>query len=61
MSKSGVYEHQYKLGISQVLLRSDVVAALEARREVCLNGAHNCKKRPSPPLARLYSPFLQAL
>uniref|UniRef100_A0A915BBY9 Uncharacterized protein n=1 Tax=Parascaris univalens TaxID=6257 RepID=A0A915BBY9_PARUN len=38
LEDSGVFPHTYRLGLSQVLLRSDVLADLENRREVCLSG-----------------------
>ncbi|KHN75127.1 Unconventional myosin-XVIIIa [Toxocara canis] len=38
LERAGVFPHTYRLGLSQVLLRSDVLADLENRREQCLNG-----------------------
>ncbi|CAD5218895.1 unnamed protein product [Bursaphelenchus okinawaensis] len=36
--KMQIFEHRYRLGISQVLVRSDVVAELEEKRDLCLSG-----------------------
>uniref|UniRef100_F1KQF8 Myosin-XVIIIa n=1 Tax=Ascaris suum TaxID=6253 RepID=F1KQF8_ASCSU len=38
LEDTGVFPHTYRLGLSQVLLRSDVLADLENRRELCLSG-----------------------
>uniref|UniRef100_A0A915PS61 Myosin motor domain-containing protein n=1 Tax=Setaria digitata TaxID=48799 RepID=A0A915PS61_9BILA len=38
LEDSGAFPHRYRLGLSQVLLRSDLLDELEERRELCLNG-----------------------
>uniref|UniRef100_A0A1I7SJH3 Myosin motor domain-containing protein n=1 Tax=Bursaphelenchus xylophilus TaxID=6326 RepID=A0A1I7SJH3_BURXY len=36
--KMQIFEFRYRLGISQVLVRSDVLAELEEKRDLCLSG-----------------------
>jgi myosin heavy subunit len=38
LQNSEIYEHRYRLGLSQILLRSDVLLELEERRDLCLSG-----------------------
>ncbi|VDN02002.1 unnamed protein product [Thelazia callipaeda] len=38
LKQCGAFPHRYRLGLSQVLLRSDLLDELEERRELCLNG-----------------------
>ncbi|KAH7731033.1 Myosin head [Aphelenchoides avenae] len=38
LEKMEIYDHRYRLGISQVLLRNDVLIELEERRDLCLSG-----------------------
>lgn len=49
LENAGVFKHRYRLGLSQVLLRSEVLAELEERRELCLSGLieqlqHLCRR-----------------
>lgn len=38
LQTSEIFEHRYRLGLSQILLRSDVLVELEERRDICLSG-----------------------
>lgn len=38
LEEIGIFAHRYRLGLSQVLLRSEVLAELEERRDLCLSG-----------------------
>ncbi|MCP9265503.1 hypothetical protein DINM_020823 [Dirofilaria immitis] len=38
LEEMGAFPHRYRLGLSQVLLRSDLLDELEERRELCLSG-----------------------
>uniref|UniRef100_A0A914C202 Myosin XVIIIA n=1 Tax=Acrobeloides nanus TaxID=290746 RepID=A0A914C202_9BILA len=38
LEKMDIYEHRYRIGISQVLLRSDVLVELEEKRDLSLSG-----------------------
>ncbi|VDK63119.1 unnamed protein product [Onchocerca ochengi] len=38
LEELGAFSHRYRLGLSQVLLRSDLLDELEERREFCLSG-----------------------
>lgn len=38
LQNSDIYEHRYRLGLSQILLRTDVLIQLEERRDLCLSG-----------------------
>ncbi|VBB30228.1 unnamed protein product [Acanthocheilonema viteae] len=38
LEELGAFSHRYRLGLSQVLLRSDLLDELEERRELCLSG-----------------------
>lgn len=38
LERMEIYEHRYRLGLSQILLRNDVLIELEERREITLSG-----------------------
>jgi myosin heavy subunit len=38
LQNSEIFEHRYRLGLSQILLRTDVLIELEERRDLCLSG-----------------------
>lgn len=49
LQNSNIYEHRYRLGLSQILLRSDVLIELEEQRDICLSGLinllqHQCRR-----------------